>query len=130
MSNNTIMPGMNPFTDYTERGNLLGSDPNSVFDNSYYNANNPDAATSRMTALEHYLDGGWRAGLPGDPNYDPEANVDFNPFFSSEEYFTIHDDVRVMSYDPNAKSPLEDLIEFGFVEGRITKESRRNKFLI
>ena len=117
-ANNNVIPGTNYFTHYNEGGNLIGSDPNSVFDNSYYNSNNPDAAASKMTALEHYQKN-WRAGLPGDPNYDPSQNTDFNSSFSSEDYFTIHDDVRVESLNPNAKSPLEDSIA-GLTEERIT----------
>lgn len=116
-----ISPDMNPFTDYNENGFKLDRNPNALFDTSYYIGNNPDVATSVKTGLEDYLSN-WRVGLIGDPDYDPEQNVNFNPFFSSENYFTIHDDVRVESYDPDANSPLQDLMDFGIVEGRITSE--------
>lgn len=118
-NNYSLVPGTNPFADYNDHGIRLGRDPNAVFDNSFYAANNPELVISDISPLEDYLSGGWRAGLPGDPNYDPSKNTNFNPFVNAEDYFGIHEDVRIESLDPNAKSPLEDLMAFGFTEGRI-----------
>ena len=68
-----VSSNMNPFADYIENGVQLDRDPNAVFDNSYYNGNNPDVAASGTSALEDYMRGGWRIGLIGDPNYDPRT---------------------------------------------------------
>ncbi|MEO1006530.1 MAG: hypothetical protein AAFW67_11925, partial [Cyanobacteria bacterium J06638_38] len=117
--------GGDPLTHYALFGGseiFDSRDPNQLFDSSYYLAKNPDVAAAGVNPLLHYIQFGWkesRIDNPGgfNPNRDP------NPFFSTSDYFELNEDVlRVSNILPSA-NPVQHMLEFGFVEGRITTKA-------
>ena len=117
-----VKANKNPLSHYIEDGyneNFDTRDPNPLFDSSYYNQKNPDVVKEGMNPLVHYTQFGWqesRINNPGgfNPNRDPNA------FFDTSFYFEKHDDVLKASYFYDSANPVQHMLQFGFVELRIT----------
>ena len=110
LAQNAIPEGMNPFTHYIENGYPAGLDPNALFDVDYYLSTNPDVAIAGIDPLQHYAQFGWKTGL------DPSQ------FFDTSYYLELYDDVRITSYESPSANPLQEYLEFGIAEGRVTHE--------
>jgi len=123
----------------TNEETLRGPWPNSLFDQDYYLARNPDVAATGLDPLVHFLEAGAKAGLNPNGLFDikyyitqhPEVLdsglnplqhfVEYgcaqgfkpNPLFDPAYYLAANPDVSV-----SGKNPLAHFLEFGAKEGR------------
>jgi hypothetical protein len=71
------------------------------FDEDYYRSHCPDAADHEGSALDHYLNVGWKAGINPSKGFDGNA------------YLAINTDVREADI-----CPLVHFLNYGLAEGR------------